>query len=317
MATHSLNNIICKVAEIQSQITLEEIRLASRSFSTYEELQERNLQQITHLVEAIERNLSSSNLTAADLAIRSRRGYQWLRFLSDPKSLSNHLDTLQRINLILSDVRSKPHLNFAFAMYHQGSLYKVHHNGDQVEMTAQESFLTAPDRILRSLINVALDPSATDDRKELRDYTFSKEYQQARIKLEYLGVPAGSFSSGKVHHLGQSFQRVNQEYFQGKLAQPHLAWSGRLTHRKFGHYQWDTDTVVVSSSLDQAKVPVMVVDFVIYHELLHKKMGAKLTSQSRIAHTRQFREAEGKFKDVDKARQYLNRIAKKRARSRK
>ena len=88
-----------------------------------------------------------------------------------------------------------------------------------------------------------------------------------------------------------------------------------MTHRKFGHYQWDTDTVMVSSSLDRPSIPEMVVDFVIYHELLHKKIGAKQANQNRIAHTREFREAEAEFLHGDKARRILNRLSRKRARS--
>lgn len=317
MATHSLNNISRTVSEIQNQMTLDKIRLASRRSATYEDLQENTLLQITRLVGAIERNLTARNLTAADLAIRSRRGYQWLKFLSDPNSLYAHLDALQRINLYLAGRRGNPPLQCSFALYHQGSLYKVRHSSSQVEIVAQESFLNAPDRILKALIGIALDPSCPEDRTSLRDYTFSTEYQQVRRKLEYIGVPPGSFSAGEVHHLEHSFQRVNQAYFQGNLAQPHLAWSGRLSRRKFGHYQWDTDTVVVSSSLDQASVPEMVVDFVIYHELLHKKIGAKQAGQNRIAHSREFREAEAQFSEAAKAREYLNRIAKKRARSKR
>jgi hypothetical protein len=311
MTTHSLKSIISKISEIQSQISLGEIRLAGRRAQAFQDLQEKVLQQITHLVRGIERDLSTRNLTGADLAIRSRRGYQWLKFLSQPDSLLSHLDALQRINLFLVSDKGRSIQDYSVSLYHQGSLYKIHHHDSQRELIAQESFLTAPDRILQALLAVAKDPTQKGSRTILREYTFSKEYQQVRETLEYLGIPPGSFSAGKVHHLGQSFQRVNQEYFQGKLARPHLVWSRRLTHRKFGHYQWDTDTVMVSSSLDQKQIPEMIVDFVIYHELLHKKIGAKRVNQNRIAHTREFREAENQFRQVEKARQLLNRIAQK------
>lgn len=315
MTTHSLSKIISKVTAIQSQISLEEIRKASRSASAFLELQERVLQQISCIVEGIEQSLNAKDLTAADLAIRSRRGFQWLKFLSKPDSLLSHLDALQRLNLFLAGEKRKAGQNCAVALYHQGSLYKVRHQGSQIKMIAQESFLAAPDRILKALLEVALDPNCGEARTILRDYTFSTEYQKVRENLEYLGVPPGSFSAGKVHNLTQSFQRVNQQYFLGRLDQPHLIWNNRLTHRKFGHYQWDTDTVMVSSSLDQERVPALVVDFVIYHELLHKKIGARRAKQNRIAHSQEFREAENLFSQAEKARQLLNRISRRRVRS--
>ena len=315
MTKHSLTGIISRIDEIQDQISLEMVGLASRNTTTFKDLEQRTLLQIRILIEAIERDLSARDLTGADLAIRSRRGYQWLKFLSDPVTLLSHLDTLQRVNLFLDRSKLGPGKTIRFTLYHMGSLYKLRHHEGLLEMTAQESFFTAPDRMIKNLVDVALDPSSKESRHALQEYTFSKEYQLVREKLEYLGIPRGSFASGNMHHLEASFQRVNLTYFGGKLDQPHLVWSRRLTHRKFGHYQWDTDTVMVSSSLDQESIPEMVVDFVVYHELLHKKLGARQANQNRIAHTQEFREAEGKFLQVDKARKHLNRLARKRARS--
>ena len=315
MTTYSLRKIISKISEIQNLLSLDEIRSASRSAQAFQNLREKVFQQISHLVGGIERDLSTRNLTGADLAIRSRRGYQWLKFLSHPDSLISHMDTLQRINLFLENHQGTSNQNYAVVLYHQGSLYKIRHQGSQREIVAQESFITAPDSVLKALLALARDPSSRGPRTIVREYTFTKEYQRLRRHLEYLGIPPGSFSAGNIHHLEESFQRVNQAYFDGKLPQPHLAWSRRLTHRKFGHYQWDTDTVMVSSTLDQERVPEMVVDFVVYHELLHKKLGTKQGRQNRIAHTREFRAAEERFNEIDQARKFLNRITQKRARS--
>ena len=313
MPSHSLPGIISKITEIQNQISLDEVRLASLRAETYRELHEKMHQQISHLVAGIDQNLSNRNLAGADLAIRSRRGYQWLKFLSNHENLVSHLDALQRINLFLAHERKFHRQNISFMLYHQGSLYKVQYHGGKTKISAQESFLTAPDRILKALLQVAYKPSSKGARGVLREYTFSKDYLRIREHLEYLSIPAGSFSAGKAHHLGESFQRVNQTYFQGNMPLPHLVWSRHLTRRKFGHYQWDTDTVMVSSSLDQKRVPELVVDYVIYHELLHKKIGFRQAKQNRMTHTREFREAENEFSQVEKARQFLNRIAQKKA----
>jgi hypothetical protein len=272
------------------------------------------LERIKTIAKGVERSLFTRRLTAANLAVRSRRGYQWLKYLSDPETLANHLKALQQLDLILEKERGRARIRVRIKLYHQGSLYKVQQKGKYLDMVAQESFLTAPDEILEALVNVALDPSNLPERKALRDYAFSEEYQKIRKKLEYLGIPAGSFAIGDVHHLENCFHRVNQEYFQGRMDKPHLVWSQRLTHRKFGHYQWETDTVMVSRSLDDQRIPEMVVDFVIYHELLHKKIGFKQTNQNRIAHSPEFRLAEEQFQNVKEARHYLNHLSKKKAR---
>jgi hypothetical protein len=314
MTSHSIRNILIFVDKIQSQIDLTAVQQASRSPGRWQSLQDRLTGQLTAGLLGINAALQERNLTAGDLAIRSRRAYQWLNFLSDPNSLTAHLDALQRANLYLSKntgFRMKNgmlHLSF----YHQGPLYKIKDHGNSLEMSIQEGYISAPDRIISALLTLTVQPNAKPYRREVKEYTFSSTYRQIRERLEYLGVPQGSFAAGSVHDLSDSFERVNQAYFDGELDQPNLIWNNRLTRRKFGHYQWDTNTVMLSSSLDQTRIPDLVVDYVMYHELLHKKLGARQAKQNRIAHTKEFREAEKQFRNLQKAKRILNRMARTR-----
>ena len=163
-----------------------------------------------------------------------------------------------------------------------------------------------------AILENALGNAKDRDNKPIQEYMFSAAYQAAREQLEYLGINKGSLAAGIVYDLRDSFQRVNQSYFQGRIQEPHLVWSSRLTHRKFGHYQWDTDTVMVSKSLDHTRVPAYVVDYVMFHELLHKKHGAPLVNQRRAVHTAIFRQDERRFKEIDRAQKWLNKLARKR-----
>jgi predicted metal-dependent hydrolase len=72
------------------------------------------------------------------------------------------------------------------------------------------------------------------------------------------------------------------------MPRPKLTWSRKLTRRKYGHYDFLRDTVMVSRSLDQPEVPAFVVDYIVYHELLHKKLGLKWTNGRKGAHTPEF-----------------------------
>jgi len=82
--------------------------------------------------------------------------------------------------------------------------------------------------------------------------------------------------------------------------------------RKFGHYDGIRDTVMVSSSLDRLDVPAFVVDFVIYHELLHRTMGVAYTNGRRAAHTPAFKRQERAFKLFKEAEAVLARLGKAR-----
>ena len=64
------------------------------------------------------------------------------------------------------------------------------------------------------------------------------------------------------------------------IQRPGLVWSRQLTGRKFGHYDFIQDTVMLSRTLDHHDVPALLVDYIMYHELLHKKHGIRWVNES-------------------------------------
>ncbi len=99
-------------------------------------------------------------------------------------------------------------------------------------------------------------------------------------------------AAGRHHNLNASFDRVNRAYFGGRMPRPKLTWNATFTRRKLGHYDFHTDTVMLSITLDDAKVLNYVVDYVMYHELLHKQLGVRAVNGRRRVHTPEFRRAE-------------------------
>jgi len=71
--------------------------------------------------------------------------------------------------------------------------------------------------------------------------------------------------------------------------------------------------VMISQTLDNQRVPEFVVDYVMYHELLHKNLGIRKVNSRRLSHTKIFRDEEQKFMKFDKAIKYLNRISRKKS----
>lgn len=82
-----------------------------------------------------------------------------------------------------------------------------------------------------------------------------------------------------------------------------------FTGRKFGHYDAIRDAIMISSTLDRGDVPEFVVDFVVYHELLHKKLGGVWRNGRREAHTDEFRAEERRFAHFDEAEKVIRRLA--------
>jgi predicted metal-dependent hydrolase len=115
---------------------------------------------------------------------------------------------------------------------------------------------------------------------------------------------------GAFHDLDQSFDRVNARYFGATMPRPRLTWSRSFTGRKFGHYDFLKDLVMVSSTLDQERVPQFVVDYLMFHELLHKKHGVRWVNGRRYAHTREFYAEERQVPQYDEADAWLTKLAR-------
>ena len=116
---------------------------------------------------------------------------------------------------------------------------------------------------------------------------------------------------GAVYDLNVLFERVNQKFFQNLLEKPVLTWSPNKTFRIFGHHDNLHKTVMISRTLDDARVPEFVVEFVLYHELLHIKHPTRIVNGRRQIHTAIFRRDEQLFPRFEQAEEWLIRLAKK------
>jgi hypothetical protein len=139
----------------------------------------------------------------------------------------------------------------------------------------------------------------------------SEEYQDVQAELESLGGEVED-GRGMVHDLSASFDRVNAAYFDGRIPRPRVTWNRTITAGKFGHYNYSTDTVMISRALDRPGIPAFVVDHVMHHELLHKKHGLRWHNGRGHAHTLEFRSDEQQFAQYREADQFLRRLATRR-----
>jgi hypothetical protein len=114
---------------------------------------------------------------------------------------------------------------------------------------------------------------------------------------------------GVYRSLEESFARVNHEYFQSQLEQPELCWSPVRARRILGSYQERSDRLIISQVFDSPKVPIFVLDYLMYHELLHKFLGiGRRNDGKRCMHGKDFRELEQKFVRFDEAQAFLKKL---------
>ena len=109
---------------------------------------------------------------------------------------------------------------------------------------------------------------------------------------------------GRYHNLRQSFNRVNRRYFHNSINGLTLTW-GRAGRRTLGHYDHAKRTIAISSLLDSPDVPDYVLDYIMYHEMLHHVLRAHYSDGRRVVHSREFRERERDFAHYEKAKQRI------------
>jgi len=96
--------------------------------------------------------------------------------------------------------------------------------------------------------------------------------------------------------LEESFHRVNEKFFNGTMEKPNLVFANESFH-KLGSYEYATDTVKMSTIFQDLteESDKVHLDYVMYHELLHKKHTFNVKNGRHQAHTTAFRNDERKF----------------------
>ena len=107
--------------------------------------------------------------------------------------------------------------------------------------------------------------------------------------------------------LEESYKRVNEKYFSGFLDKPNLRWGGE-SFSKLGSYEYGSNTVVISKVFEGEEE---LLDYIMYHELLHKKHKFRSKNGRSYHHTSKFRRQEKEF-DNPEIEEELKRFLKRK-----
>ncbi len=241
---------------------------------------------------------------AASIAATARVREDLARRLAADDALLRHLTGRRRIDRGLLHADPDRRLVVAFRPMRAVTRAEVRDGAVRVWVQAPLAAVSG-DELGAVAAMVAGDGPA---RQRVHEAMLATPYQSALSMIEDLGGSVAR-ARGAVHDLEASFRRVNLRFFDGRMDRPTISWSRTDTRRMFGHYEFVSDALVVSSSLDRVDVPEFVVDFIVYHELLHKKHGLRWTGSRAHAHTSEFRRDERRFPGMAEAERVLRRIA--------
>jgi hypothetical protein len=150
-------------------------------------------------------------------------------------------------------------------------------------------------------------------RKFLADYREFAHEPQIRERVftarRGRGRRIAHHPAGKFYDLGALFDQLNRRYFAATLPTPRLGWSTRRWRSMLGCYDAALDQIVLSKDLDRKNIPGYVVEYILYHEMLHIKHPQRSVNCRLESHSAKFRADEKLFTDYKKAIRFLRGLS--------
>lgn len=217
----------------------------------------------------------------------------------------------------ISQRRGKPEITVTFYPF-VGLNNTIRIRNQQVYVRISDLLREAPLMVHRALAHILVGKLfRRRPNKEHETLYYQYAYQPHIVRASELarqrrGRKQLNGATGRTYDLERIFVHLNQKYFDNTLAQPTLSWSTRRTKRILGHHDPVHDTIVISRSLDRAAVPRYVIEYVMYHEMLHIKHEPRMVNGKRRFHTSAFRAEEKQFAQYEAAIQWLEHSSPRR-----
>ncbi len=206
---------------------------------------------------------------------------------------------------------------------------RTNHGGQPgLDIRVHRCFATADDRVVQAVADF-LEARSESSRK--RGLAVIREHFRDHGQ-EDAHRPQSLRPQGTYFDLSVLRDRVNQGYFGGAL-KVDITWGkgsksrgpGRRTKRRrkdgafsirLGSYDERLRLVRIHPVLDRPEVPEMVVESIVYHEMLHAVVPPKPGAKRRNVHPPEFRRLEREFEHFDEAEAWLEANVERLARLR-
>ena len=172
----------------------------------------------------------------------------------------------------------------------------------------------APDGVLRAIAHILLakmyrHPVDRAYAARYRKYIGSHDImRKAHLVRQMRGRKMLLSARGRFYDLDAVFEELNTRFFHGLMARPHMSWSQNKTRRILGHYDPAHNAIIISRIFDHPAVPRYVLDYIVYHEMLHLKHPVRLRGSRRCVHSPEFQEEEKLFPRAADANSFLKRL---------
>jgi len=172
----------------------------------------------------------------------------------------------------------------------------------------------APEAVLRAIAHILLakmyrQPIDRGQAARYRKYVASHEIvRKTHLVRQMRGRKKLRPARGHYYDLDAVFEELNTRFFHGLMARPRMSWSQAKTRRILGHYDPAHNAIIISRIFDHPAMPAFVLEYIVYHEMLHLKHPVKLRGSRRCVHSAEFQAEEKLFPRVGEANAFLKRL---------
>jgi hypothetical protein len=234
-------------------------------------------------------------------------GFQSSLFFETPEEI------YARVFRELKPRTAVPPLQVEFCQFANADSFIRLENG-RLRVRISDLLASAPAPVMEALAYILLSklyrkPIARLYNHRYRLYLNRRDMRrQAQLVRQIRGRKFVSGPKGKVYDLEEIFERLNRQFFDGLMGRPQLGWSRGTSRSMLGHFDPSHNAIIISRIFDQPGRPVLGLEYVMFHEMLHLEFPVDHNGARRRVHTREFREAEKKFPKLKEAKEILKRL---------
>lgn len=234
-------------------------------------------------------------------------GFQSSLFFETPEEI------YERVFRELKPRTPVPELTVEFCRFANADSFIKLENG-RLQVRISDLLAGAPAPVMEALAYILLGklyrrPVARLYNHRYRLYLNRRDVRrQAHLVRQIRGRKFVSGPKGAIYDLEEIFDRLNREFFDGLMGMPRLGWSRGISRSMLGHFDPSHNAIIISRIFDRPDPPVLALEYVMYHEMLHLQHPVDHNGARRRVHTREFREAEKRFPRFKEAKEILKRL---------
>ena len=187
--------------------------------------------------------------------------------------------------------------------------HTIEWNRKTIHLKISQYVAEAPQDILQNLAVILFSKVYKQKpSKSIRaSYQSYAEIIQSKIPKRKRTTPKGYSPEGNYFDLQVMFDELNIKYFDNTLSVKYLGWSKNKSYTRLGYYDRERELLVISKIFDSKKVPTKIIEYLLYHEMLHILIPTTTKNGRRRIHPQEFREREREFPDYPEIQTWIRK----------